>query len=258
MTPLYLQGGTTHAELDGPALKVEQPGRSACWFPLRRISRVISSPRVQWDAEALLACAAEGISVTFLDDTGAVVARLVGRPGVREEIRQRLADLLIKPDWRDGYSAWLAGMEQMAARSVARRSGFPLEALHTPRVLQQCLRERAAAGGLLPACDAVGRRVHGLLLGFVTQALSEAGVGVDWAGWTELDLAGDLSRVLFWDFRLARLAWLERRQTQAEPLPPTQPEIVAFFESRRDRTEQLFRGLLNRLHHWLIEQYRWR
>lgn len=258
MKPLYLKGGDTRAGLDGPELKVEQPGRAECWFPLRRISQVISSPRVQWTSEALLACAAEGITVTFLEDSGTVLARLVGRPGEREEIRQRLADLLVKPGWRDDYTAWLAGMEQMAARSVARRSGFPLEELHSPRVLQQCLRRRGAAGDLLPAQERVGRVVHGLLLGYVTQALSEAGIGVEWAGWTELDLAGDLTKVLFWDFRLARLTWLEQRRGREEPLPPPDEEIVAFFECRRDRTGALCRGLLNRLHHWLIEQYRWR
>jgi len=257
MKPLYLRGSATRVAQDGPALKVEQPGQSACWFPLRRISRVISAPQVGWTSEALLACVAEGVSVTFMADSGAVLARLVGRPGEREEIRQRLADLLVRPGWPDDYAAWLAGMEQMAARSVARRAGFPLERLPTPRDLRRCLRDRAAAGGLLEPYAAVGRTVHGLLLAYVTQALSAAGVGVEWSGWTQLDLPGDLTRVLFWDFRLARLAWLERCRQQGAPLPPPDRAVVAFFEERHGRIEHLCRGLLNRLHQWLIEQYRW-
>lgn len=258
MKPLYLKGGETRVEPDGPSLKVAKSGQADCWFPLRRVSRVISSTRVQWKLEALLACSREGITVSFLDDEGAVVARLVGRPGEREEIRQRLADFIDRPDWREAYSAWCVGMEQMAARSVARRAGFPPNDLPSPRDLRQALRRQAADHRLLTAYDQVGRQVQGLLTGYVTQRLTEAGVCPELAGWSELDLTGDLTRILFWDFRLPRLAWLAARRDRGEPLPPPEADVVIFFEARRDRSAELLRGLLNRLHHWLIEQYRWR
>ena len=258
MKPLYVRGGETRVELDAPALKIRVPDTADAWLPLRRISRVISSTRVGWTSEALLACAAEGISVSFLADDGRVIARLTGEPSERDELRQRLADLLIRAGWREDYDLWLTGMEQMAARSLARRSGLPASDVPMPRTLRQALRAQAADQGLLADYDALGRRVHGLLLSDVTQQLADAGIGPEWAGWTELDLSGDFSRILFWDFRRARLAWLNARRRQGLSTPSEDAEVVQFFESRTARTRQLCQGLVNRLHHWLIGQYRWR
>ena len=34
--------------------------------------------------------------------------------------------------------------------------------------------------------------------------------------------------------------------------------VAAGVDERRERSENLLRGLLNRLHHWLLQQYRWR
>ena len=258
MKPLYVRGAETRVELDAPALRIRVPHQADAWLPLRRISRVISATPVQWSSAALLACAAEGISVSFLTDDGRVVARFTGPPGERDELRQRLSDWIDRAGWQDDYALWLSGMEQMAARSVARRAGLPASELPLPRELQRALRAQALDRGLLAEYDAVGRRIHGLLTGWVTQHLSEAGIGPEWAGWTDLDLTGDFSRVLFWDFRLPRLAWLAARQRCGQLGQPTEADVVAFFENRSARTARLCQGLVNRLHHWLIGQYRWR
>ena len=258
MKPLYVRGGDTRVELDAPALRIRVPEKSDAWLPLRRISRVVSATQVGWTTQALLACATEGISVSFLADDGRVIACVTGQPGERDELRQRLADLLDRPGWREDYDLWLTGMEQMAARSLARRAGFSPSDLPLPRELQRALREQATDQGLLADYEALGRRVHGLLSGFVTQHLAEAGLAPEWAGWSELDLAGDFCRILFWDFRLARLAWLNARRRNHSAADPSDVEVVAFFVNRAARTTQLCQGLVNRLHHWLIGQYRWR
>ena len=258
MKPLYLRGADTRVELDAQALRIRVPEKSDAWLPLRRISRVISATQVGWSTEALLACAEHGISVSFLAENGRVVARVSGQPGERDELRQRLADLLDRPGWRDDYILWLAGMEHMAARSLARRAGLSASDRALPRELQQALREQARDQRLLADYEDLGRRLHGLLGGFVTQYLAEAGLSPEWAGWSDLDLGGDFCRILFWDFRLARLVWLNARRHGHLPLRPSELELVDFFERRSARTSQLCQGLVNRLHHWLIGQYRWR
>lgn len=56
LKPLYLDGTqalTVH--LDGPALKVTGSDRCPGRYPLRRLSRVIVSGRVEWDTPALVA-----------------------------------------------------------------------------------------------------------------------------------------------------------------------------------------------------------
>jgi hypothetical protein len=258
MKPLYLRGADIRVVMDGPALKVSKPGQTDGWFPLRRVSTVVSAIRVDWSSEALLACAAAGVAVSFLEDSGRVMARLLGHSSERDELRQRLNDFMLKADWRDDYTLWRAGMEQRAVRSVARRFDWPASEIPTARAVRQAVHDAARTRGLLEAFDAIGQEVLGLLTALATQQLSDAGLGVDYEGWTELDLAADLSGILFWDFHPARLAWLNMRQARGEALPPARGEIVAFFEARRARSENLLRGLLSRLHHWLLQQYRWR
>ena len=258
MKPLYVKGGETRIDQDGPALKVGHPRRADCWYPIARLSRVISATRVQWSSEALLACAAAGVSVCFLDDDGRLVARLVGRPGEREEIRQRLADFQLQPDWAEVYGLWLSGMEQMALRSLARRVGLDLTHRQSPAQLRQRLREQAARLQVLASYERAGGQLEALVVGLVTQSLSEAGVAVDFAGWAHLPLAADLGRILIWDYQLTLLGWLADRQQQGLGLPPDDVALVTFFEQRSARSNELCRRLINRLHHWLIEQSSWR
>jgi CRISPR/Cas system-associated endonuclease Cas1 len=60
---------------------------------------------VQWRTDALLACANQGITVSFLDDGGAVVASWLGKSGERQFFMQRLADLLSRADGKDIYES---------------------------------------------------------------------------------------------------------------------------------------------------------
>jgi hypothetical protein len=64
--PLYLAPeGEAWVGLDGPALRVSRLDRAERIFPLRRIARVHTSPRVDSEQAALLACADAGIPVLF-------------------------------------------------------------------------------------------------------------------------------------------------------------------------------------------------
>lgn len=253
MKPLYVDGTGTRVERDGPALRIARPGRAERWFPLRVLSQVVSAERVEWATDALLACAGQGITVSFLDEDGAVLARVLGKPGERMELRQRLADFLLRPDWPALYDAWQAAMERMAVRSVARRAGLGWGQPPSGRELRRMFREAADSMGSLEAYEHIGGELRGLVEALATQPLAEAGIVGDFVGDEGLDLAADFSRVLYWDFQLARLAWLEDRLRDDRQDLPAREEIVGFFEARRPRTERLAAGLLNRLHRWLVE-----
>lgn len=253
MKPLYLLGRDIRIERDGPALRVAGIGRADCWFPLRRISRVVSATRVDWSTGALLACAESGITVSFLNEDGAVLARLLGRPRERVELRQRWADFLLRPDWRMHYGQWLAAMERMAVRSVIRRAGIAWPGTEPAKSLRRGFHEAAQAMGLLPAFERIGGEVHGLTVALASQRLADAGVAGDFEGGEGPELAMDFATILFWDFQLVRMAWLEDRLRDELTGIPDRQELVAFFEAHRPRTERLAAGIINRLHHWLME-----
>ena len=253
MKPLYLYGRELSIRLDGPALRVSQPACSDRWFPLRVLSRVISGEQADWSLEALLACARAGICVTFQDGDAKLVARVSGIPSERQELAQRLNDLLVRPDWAALFANWRAGMDRMAARSIARRACLPdYRSLSAPELRQ--ILERAAHDLLaLPAWRVLGRELFGQVLTFAGDGLHRRGVDLEVVTTPYFYLARELTEILFWDFQLVRLYWVQSRVERHGVCElPTRAEAVALFEYRRARCEYLRESLINRLHRWLV------
>jgi CRISPR/Cas system-associated endonuclease Cas1 len=73
LRPLYLDCGAAALRLEGPALIVDQPDSAEGRFPLRLLSRVVVRGPVPWSMEALFACLASGVPITFLSLDGAVI-----------------------------------------------------------------------------------------------------------------------------------------------------------------------------------------
>lgn len=254
MKPLYVNGTDMQVKLDGPALRVVAPGSADRWFPLQRLSRVVSSHRVEWETSALLACAGEGVTISFLDAEGRLMARCIGRVETHDHLNTRLENFLFRSDWQALYAQWLAAVENMALRSLIRRSGLPMEGSVDAAAVRRLFRTGAASMNALFAYERIGREVHSLLVTLMTQLLTDSRVDVPSFNSADFNPSADLADVLFWDFQLARLRWLEDRLQRFDTVEsPTQAEIVQFFEARRERTERLGRGLIHRLHRWLIE-----
>ncbi len=255
MRPLYVEGAHTEVKLDGPALRISQPGSADRWFPLGRLSRVVSSSHVDWETAALLACAGRGVTISFLDHDGALIARCIGRVDAHDRLQECLERLLVRADWRTLYAQWLAAMENMALISVVRRSGLALKGRPDPKTLRTLFREGAASMDALFAYERIGREVHSLLVATVSQSLTDSRIDISLCNGADFNLANDLAGVLFWDFQLARLRWLEwRLEHMGTVEAPAREEIIRFFEARRERTGKLARGLIQRLHRWLIGQ----
>jgi hypothetical protein len=254
MKPLYLEGRDLHVGLDGPALKVSKPATADRLFPLQRLSRVVSSPHVDWELPALLACAGKGITVNFLDDDGELLARCIGKADDHDGLDRQLEFFLYRPDWEPLYKQWFKAVENMALRSVMRRSGLSLEGAPSPRVLRDLFREGAASMGASRAHARMGRELQALLESLVGQFLTDLGIDISRYHSKTFDLVGDIAGVLLWDFELARLNWLEGRLAANQPLTTANRlEVVQFFESRKERTERLLVGVIARLHRWLLD-----
>ena len=252
MKPLYLAGKAVSVRVDGPALKVSKPEEADRLFPLRRLSRVISSPRVDWELPALLACASHGINVNFLADDGSLLARCIGQADDHDGLDQLLEAFLYRPDWEPLYRQWLAAVENMALRSLLRRSGLVLDGAPEAKELEHWFRNGAESMGAGRAYARLGRELQSLLMTVVGQFLTDLGMDITHWRQQRFDLVGDIASVLLWDFQLALLSWLEDRLVREQALMvPSRLEIVQFFEARRERTDRLLVGLVARLHHWL-------
>lgn len=255
MKPLYLQGRDgMRVSLDEPALRVVAPGRAVTFYPLRRVSRVITSGPVEWSTVALLACAGRGITVTFLHTDGSLQAYLFGGGDRREALFSRLVSLLDRVDWRARYNDWYRAMESRARRALLRRLDSPPEAAPEAAALTRLLLARKQQYVSPSVCQFLDRRLRGLLAALVAEELAVTGLTAAQARSLQgrLPLADDLTSLLNWDLHLPILGWLaagcEGRRLKIEPV-----ELTTLFEARVERLRYLTQTILNRLDNWLTE-----
>lgn len=258
--PLYLAADRpTSVSLDGPALCIRLEARAEQFIPLRRVSRIMANAMTGFSTEALLACADRGIAVVFLDSGGAAAARLLGRPGERQEMRQRLIDRLDDADWPRDYGNWVTAMERKACLALARAfPGAPDNG--DTRQLTAWLRQTTIRCSDKTCADRTRDWMWGLTDAWLTQHLSGLGLG----GQSELlldgspDLFGDLGRILHWYVEPVRLGWLLRRYhwsmtRQTAPTEVRHADIVRLFERNNRRIGARATELVNHLHRWLVE-----
>ena len=246
MKSLYLQAGPgMQIDYEEPALRVSIPKKSRQLFPLLRISRIVVSGAAKWSMEALLACADAGIAIVFLNEDGQIRARWLGCDSHRQQLLQSVLDLLHRCDAIDRYQDWFLGMRRMAVRSTARRLGFndwrDADAVELKAWLKKSSLTNWAEAEV---------RIQSLLMSTVLLYLGKYGLDArnGWLLQGRLNLLDDLCALLIWDFYPALCAWQTKQQT-----PPGQRDLINFYERRSQRVEHLLRGIINKLHQWLLE-----
>ncbi|MBK1704379.1 CRISPR-associated endonuclease Cas1 [Halochromatium glycolicum] len=259
--PLYTAAGSdTRVRLDGRALSIQREARAEQLFPLQRIARVHSGTRVQWSSEALLACAAQGISVVFVDDEGAIAARLLPRPGERDELLHRFQDLLLLPHALDRYGHWLGVSRARIAYWACTRLGAPPGA-RDPRNGRAWIEHQAQQYAGRRGAERTRQWLRSLAYQWTAAHLSDLGFGHN----TELGQAGepslarDLAELLMWYLEPPRVGWLRRRfdaaRHRGEPLRlPRHVDTVRLFESRAARVLKRGRDITDSLHRWLVSE----
>lgn len=246
--------------LDGPALRITAPDRAERLFPLARLARVITLGQVDWQTEALLACARAGIPLTFADRGGALVGRLLGPSQGQETLANLFNQLVQRPDWRERYSECLAALEQQTL--LAHR-----HALKIPRPL--C----ASAATARPWLIGEYRRLIGAkrlsplleqttlpLLTRCEKRLLEFGMDgiAPVLRHPDLNPAVDLLGPMQWHAAVYLLHELRRQRyglrgaDQRRPAPSPQ-RLVAALEKQGKPLDETCHALVQRLHLWLLE-----
>lgn len=259
--PLYIvPDAETRVALDGPALIVSRDCCAQQSFPLQRISRVYSAERVAWASEALLACADQGIAVVFVDDDGEVMARLLGRPGARDELYHRLMDFLLLPQAIGRYRRWFAANRGRVAWWAGMKLDVPSDQ-RVPRPCREWINRRAAQCAGRIGGERSGQWLRAIAYDWMQAHLQDLGFGtaneLGQAG--EPALARDLTELFTWYLEPARIGWLEGRrlaaQRKGEPLrPPRQADLVRLFETHAVRAAERGRDITSSLHRWLIHE----
>jgi hypothetical protein len=259
--PLYITPDSeTRVELDGPALRVTREELAEQFFPLQRLSRVYSARRVAWTSEAMLACADLGVSIVFVDDSGTVVARLLGRPYFPDSLYHRMVEFLMLPQAEGMYRYWLDNLRRRAAHWAGVKLGAPV-ALRDPRHCREWVNRQAHRYAGRKAAERSWQWLRSIAFSWMQAHLQDLGFGAE----NELGqvgapvLARDLSDVFMWYLEPARIGWLRSRHLAAlhkgvGPSPPEHWEMVTLFESRAARAAVRGREITSNLHRWLIHE----
>jgi len=157
--------------LDGPALRLVQPGRSPVWMPLARISLLVVQGDIAVPTALLAALVAQGAGVRLLAADGTVVADVVGARAERVSTAANLDQLVQQVDWRKAYANWRLRQSLWdAARAIGRSMAVSqLVELARPGVMARLLLAP------WPSALAVFKVVAPLVLLDAAQMLAEQG-----------------------------------------------------------------------------------
>ena len=260
LRPLYLDCGAAAVRLEGPALIVEQPESADGRFPLRLLSRVVVRGPVPWSMEALFACLAGGVPITFLSLDGAVIGLCLGRDRPEESLAMLLDRLLAEPGWAEIYQRWLKAAERRAIVEVARRLALPVGTDLRPEVVG-ALAAAHMPGGDTPGARSAMRRLDGYLCAHLSELFARAGVPLEHRGGrgSPLDLRPGFRGALRWHLWLPLRRWLELRQTHPPLRDGTNAarrRAAAQYEAAAPQIAARFRHLLAALDRLLREEVR--
>ncbi|NEX22433.1 hypothetical protein G3480_19335 [Thiorhodococcus mannitoliphagus] len=259
--PLYLAPSEeTWVGLDGPALRVSKLEHADQLFPLRRIGRIHTNRRVDWEMKALLACADQGIPVIFMDDEGQVMARLLGRPGERDELRNRLIAFLLRPESLGMLQHWMQTSRHRAARWAAGKLRLGTQMADVASIRERINQQTQSFAGE-DAARQTRQWLRGLAYTWMEEHLRDLGLGRT----TELGQAGrpplaaELTDIFYWYLEPARHGWLKRRNLAAKRkrqpvMPPSQRDVIWLFESHALKAAARGREITGSLHRWLIHE----
>jgi hypothetical protein len=122
MRPLYLAPEREgRAELDGPSLLVTLDGRAGQRFPLRALSRVVVSGRIQLQAAAIAACLERGVTITFLSRDGTTAGWALPEQTSQSAVNENLRHLLESDNGLGRYEDWRRAAERRALLGALRR-----------------------------------------------------------------------------------------------------------------------------------------
>lgn len=258
--PLYLVSSTrVQVDLEDAALVISSDRSAQRWLPLTRLSRIVANEQAQLSTAALMACAAHGITTLFIDDQGRPAARVMGRPGERQELRQRLVDLLTSPDGEARYQDWLRSQRRRVMLEVGSRLRLDVArhpAREFPLLLEQSARRWADAG---TAAQLRGH-LEGLAYAWMANHLNQLGIGAQSEALQDgaPDLFDDLGGLFAWYAEPLRVGLLRRRHERVrrgggEVRPVTRKEAIRSWQRNGARFGRAGRELSNRLHRWLVE-----
>lgn len=193
--PVYLNGiDRIRVRASAEALAVARPGRDVARLPIARISRIIASRLVDWDAEALILCLNRGIPIIFLDTSGHPAGICQPRHLRADSLSTLIESAMDQPTWPQRHENWLLHRRSIILADWRKRQEYIggsawLGDFHAYQ--RDYVHRNEFPESTKP-------EVFGWLLGLVVETLHGHGINTRYCGCqpTPFDLATDLTTLL--------------------------------------------------------------
>lgn len=246
--------------LEGPALSIEMTDASPVYVPLRRISRIHLSPRVDIETCAILACAERGIVLMIHDNQEETIARIIGAASDHTRLRQRLIDLTDMPDWESRYHDWKHAMERRLCVTLGKRIHAPQVLWIHPERLRKWIDKQITESAGSQNAVHTASLFRQISIAWMQDDLLQRGVGAENEFWVvgSPDLAEDLAGLLAFRLESIRFGWLTGRARAAKRLGHRsillkRKAIITKIEQQHPRIQRFGSTIVNWLHRWLVE-----
>ncbi len=250
--PLYLDvASVKQVELEGPALRVWTHGRAAAFFPLRQVSRVVVTGKIQWETGALLACLDYGVPVAFRQRDGRLVGHCLSDRSSQTSLEALLQAAADTPEGDRLYHQWRLHEESRWLKRVAKLCGLQLRA-STAHSIMPLLTPLLQAQ--LPCPLAMFRaQLQAPIASHVAEVLEAYGFSdnIHLPLTRRVHLSRDVEQLLLLEAYWLVLCGLTPEDGKQRGL---RYSIVAFYQQRQGEFELRARVVLNRLWRLLKHQ----
>lgn len=250
--PLYLDVVRVKAvALDWPALRVSLYEQAAAFFPLRQVSRVVVTGKVEWAVEALWACLDYGVPVAFRERDGRLVGHCLSDRSNATPLEALLQEAADTGEGDALYQQWRVAEERRWVLRMKKLSGLPLTGWTAQRVLPQL--EPWLKARLCCELGVLRAQLQAPIASHVAEVLAAYGFSdnAHLPLTRRVHVSRDVAHIV-----LLEAYWLVGRLDCALPLSPRglRYTVVAFYEAHQAVFEQRARVTLNRL--WRLLKHR--
>ncbi len=208
---------------DGPALLVSSSGKAPHWYPVRRLTRVVSRPQVSWNGDAMRLLIDSGVPLLFVEADGRLRGLCLSGLDDALGLGAHLDAAMAQPSWPAPYRDWYRSQERRVLVHLYDALGWPKDDLR-PGVARARL---ALALGSALGSDwrATMHPLHALLRAQVVEGLMRAGLDPAVIGGVKagVSLGRDIAALLGWP--------LCGRVCARPPRPDGSPRAVAGYYS---------------------------
>ena len=200
--PLYLDARSPlEIDVQGPALSVECKDLAPRWYPLARLSRIISRGPVHWSGAALCACMASAVPVLFLNMDGQPAGLCTGSLRRVAGLDEHLETVLAAPDGLERFSDWHRSQEHRLIRHLIHALGWS-ESPGRPREVARLLQREFQVRHGKDHAERL-RWYMSLLAVHTRQVLTDAGINPTRVGGESggLNLGQEITHLAAWSLR---------------------------------------------------------